>query len=107
MDNAKINAGLDLLDGAVSAVDFRTHFTEYMDKLNEDGPVIVSIRNKPKAAVIELRAYLVMKEQAEAYQHIKLVEGAEDGEMIEIDILEARITAATANRRAVREAQAA
>jgi PHD/YefM family antitoxin component YafN of YafNO toxin-antitoxin module len=57
---------LEISEKSLAARDAKAHFSEVLAGLDE-GPVMVNLYNKPRAVIIEVKRFVELLEQAEAY----------------------------------------
>jgi len=69
----------ELGDVGMNAGELRTNLFNVLGGLqaNPGTPVVVNVRNRPTAVLIDLAAYRQMKEEAEAYRLLQLAEEAD------------------------------
>jgi len=97
----------DLSAAGLNIRQVRANLSSLVDGLEGDRPVVVNVRNKPTAVLLDLAAYRNMRDQAFAYQLLQEAEAAAHEPKFTIDELEADLDQHAAELRAERDAQRA
>ncbi len=104
MDSGKFDDESEMSDHTVPAAYFKAKFSDIIEELPNSGPVIVSIRNKPRAVVTDIRYHRDLLAKAAAYELLKLYEEAEAGEKFTPAELESFLDQRSEDRSRVRQA---
>jgi len=67
----------DLAAVGVGVVELHANLSALLEGLEGDTPIVVNVRNRPMAVLLDLAAYRQMKEEADAYRLLQLAEEAE------------------------------
>ncbi len=104
LDAERLGDFLELTDGSMGVRELKANLSAVLERL-KDGPVMVNVRNKPAAMIIDIHEYQTVLERAEAYEHIQLADEAEAGERFTLAEGREYIRRRRAERRAAREAR--
>ncbi len=83
------------------------YISDILSSLGDSGPVYVSVRNRPAAAIIGIKEYLDMTAKAEAFELLQLAEEAENAPKLSYEQIEERIMQNRTARAARSAAEAA
>jgi len=95
----------DLSAAGLNIRQVRANLSSLVDGLEGDTPVIVNVRNKPTAVLLDLAAYRDMRDQAFAYRLLQEAEAADHEQLLTIEELEADLDQYAALLRAERDAR--
>ncbi len=76
---------LTISDTSINVGEAKDKLSQILSALTPEGAVLLNVRNKPRAAIIEIGAYRDLLARAEAAEHIRLADEAEAGERYTID----------------------
>lgn len=94
----------DLSTASLNIREVRANLSRLIEGLEGDTPVVVAVRNKPTAVILDLTAYRQMREEAFAFRLMQIAEEAEHKPKETIEEFEAALDAAAERRRARRAA---
>lgn len=106
LDAEHLGDFLDIADTSIGVRELKASLSAVLDSV-KDKPVVVNVRNKPTAVIVDIREYQTMLERAEAYEHARLAEEAEAGDRYTLDEAREYIHQRRAERRAARKQEAA
>jgi prevent-host-death family protein len=95
---------LDISEKSLASRDAKAHFSEVLAGLDE-GPVMVSVYNKPRAVIVEVKRFLELLQQSEALNIMLALKQAEAEPANTYDEVEAIIMRDRAARQTERESQ--
>lgn len=97
----------DMAAEGLNIADFRANLSALVEGLHGDNPVVLNVRNKPRAVLLDLTAYREMREAAFALRLLQEAEAAEHEPKETIAEVEAALKANAERRRAARAASEA
>jgi len=97
----------DLSAAGLNIRQVRANLSSLIEGLDGDTPVVVNIRNRPTAVLLDLAAYRAMREEALAYRLMQEAEAAEHEPLLTVAELEADLDQYAAELRAERETRRA
>ncbi len=104
----QIDEYLTMSNASVALSDAKQRLSEIVTGLTATEPVLLNVRGKPRAAIIDIAAYRDLLARAEAAEHIILADEAEAGVRYTIDEafdeLDRRAEARRASRAQLQEA---
>ncbi len=95
----------DIAAEGLNITDFRANLSALVEGLHGDNPVVLNVRNKPRAVLLDLTAYREMREATFALRLLQEAEAAEHEPKETIAEFEAALDQHAAKRRAERAAR--
>ncbi len=80
----RLDEYLEMADASVNLSDAKNRLSELVSGLTPESPVLLNVRNRPRAAIIDIDFYLDLLRKAEAYEHIHLADEADAGSTMSI-----------------------
>lgn len=68
---------LTMSEASVALADAKQHLSQIVSELTAEAPVLLNVRGKPRAAIIDITAYRDLLARAEASEHIRQADEAE------------------------------
>jgi prevent-host-death family protein len=93
---------LAISGASINVGEAKNRLSQLVSELTPDQPVLINVRNKPRAAIVDIGAYRDLLARAEAYEHMRLADEAEAGERLPLDEAFAELDRRAATRRAAR-----
>ncbi len=95
---------VELSNKSINLAEAKNNLSQLISGLTADTPVLLNVRSKPRAAIIDIRSYIELLSKAEAYEHIRLADEADAGKTISIEEGREYVRQRRAEMRAAREA---
>jgi prevent-host-death family protein len=92
---------LAISGASINVGEAKNRLSQLVSELTPDQPVLINVRNKPRAAIVEIGAYRDLLARAEAYEHMRLADEAE-ADRLPLDEAFAELDRRAAARRAAR-----
>ncbi|PZR97440.1 MAG: hypothetical protein DLM69_09685 [Candidatus Chloroheliales bacterium] len=92
---------LTISGASINVGEAKNRLSQLVSELTPDQPVLINVRNKPRAAIVEIGAYRDLLARAEAYEHMRLADEAET-DRLPLDEAFAELDRRAAARRAAR-----
>lgn len=94
---------MEMSEATINLGDAKNRLSQLVSELTPEMPVLLSVRNRPRAAILEISSYIDLLAKAEAYEHIRLADEAEAGETMTIEQGREYVRRRRAELRAVRQ----
>lgn len=98
MNTEQLEERITLTEAGVPINAAKNNLSRLINDLNDDDAVVITLRNKPRAALVDIEYYLDLKAKAEAYDLLQIAEEAEHKPKITFEEAEARILRGRAAR---------